>query len=296
MIGAAIRDSNHTKTPRRPRPPPSGSSAAIPGPQSDDAEDDAGEPDRRERRAGPVDGRLPAADPYVGQAGEREHERDQRDRHDQEEDGSPRRGVDQDAAQDGPAGAGDGGDGRPGADGAAALGARKAGADERQAVRYQQGRPDALHRARGDQLRRVRREAGRDRGDGQDGEPGGEQASPAEAIAGGSGREGEGAQEERVDARDPLHLRDGGDEALLDRRQGDVDDRRLEGGDARAEDRPGEHPALRVRRASGCLGSATDHARVARRSSEAQHAAVTIRRCGARSPRDAAGSGSAAAP
>src|SRR5438093_199364 len=78
---------------------------------------------------------------------------------------------------------------------------------------------------------------------------------PEEQAEHGHGDQQERGEKERVRLDDPLDVGDGGAELALQRRQGQVDDRAVDEGEARAEHRRGQHPrpsGLRARRGGTC--------------------------------------------
>ena len=71
----------------------------------------------------------------------------------------------------------------------------------------------------------------------------GEDAPPPEAVAERAAEKEEGGQGQRVAGDHPLQGPDAAAERAADGGEGDADDRRIERGDARAEDGGREHPA-----------------------------------------------------
>ena len=146
-----------------------------------------------------------------------------------DEDPRPAEDVGQDAAEEQAEGAAGAGDRAPDAHRAGAvLALGEGGGDDRQRRGGDQGGAEALHAARDDQhLARVgERVGGRRRAEERDADQ--EQPAAADEVGGAAAEEQEAAEHQRVGVDDPLQLLGAQIQIGLDRRQGDVDDRRVE--------------------------------------------------------------------
>jgi hypothetical protein len=146
-----------------------------------------------------------------------------------DEDPRPAEDVGQDAAEEQAEGAAGAGDRAPDAHRAGAIPALgEGGGDDRQRRGGDQGGAEALHAARDDQhLTRVGESVGgRRRAEERDADQ--EQLAAADEVGGAAAEEQETTEHQRVGVDDPLQLLGGQVQVLLDRRQGDIDDRRVE--------------------------------------------------------------------
>ena len=146
-----------------------------------------------------------------------------------DEDPRPAEDVGQDAAEEQAEGAAGAGDRAPDAHRAGAiLALGEGGGDDRQRRGGDQGGAEALHAAGDDQhLARVGQGVGgRRRAEERDADE--EQPAAADEVGGAAAEEQEAAEHQRVGVDDPLQLLGAQIEIGLDRRQGDVDDRRVE--------------------------------------------------------------------
>ncbi len=177
------------------------------------------------------------------------------DREVQEERPAPREVLDQPAAEDGPEGGGDRAGGRPRPDGEPSLLFGERRAQDGEAARHEERRTHALHRARDHELPHTARQPAGAGRRGEEHDPARIDATPAEPISQRAADQQERGEKERVRLDDPLDVGDGGAELALQRRQGQVDDRAVDEGEARAEHRRGQHPrpsGLRARRGGAC--------------------------------------------
>jgi hypothetical protein len=111
----------------------------------------------------------------------------------------------------------------------------------------------ALDEARGDQHTLALGQAAEQRGGREDGEAGQEDAAAAEQVTEAAGQQQQAAEADQVGVHNPGEVRLGEAEVVLDRRQGDVHDRRVEDDHqpAYAEDVEGD-PAGAVGGGLGC--------------------------------------------
>ena len=141
---------------------------------------------------------------------------------------------------------------------------RERGGDQGQRGRGDDGAADALQRAGGQQPRLGGGEAAQQRGHREQDDPGDEHPAPAEDVPGPAAQQQQAAEGQCVGVDHPLQAGAGESERLLDVRQCDVDDRRVEhhhqlcGGDddqRQAElavavsgrsARPGKAPSIRL--------------------------------------------------
>ena len=122
--------------------------------------------------------------------------------------------------------------------------ARERGDDDRERARRQQRAGRALQRARRDQRPVRRRDRAREREHAERGDPEHEHAPLAVDVAERAADQDQRAEREHVGVRDPLLRLEPAAEVVLDRGERDVDDRPVDRGDARAEDRGDERRAL----------------------------------------------------
>ena len=115
--------------------------------------------------------------------------------------------VDEEAAHHRSDRRGDAAERRPRADGLAALGCRKRGADQRQASRHEQGGADSLQGAGRDERIGACRCGAADRSESEQCRADHEDPAPAEAIAERAANEQQRSEEQRVGLYDPLGLR-----------------------------------------------------------------------------------------
>ena len=159
-------------------------------------------------------------------------ERDRRYRDVDPEDPLPAEPVGEDAAEQHAGGAAEPGDRAPDAERLVALGAVP---EDRGDDRERRGRDDRRAQALGgagrDQLPLGGREAGGERGDRDHDQAGHEDAPAPEQVGRPAAEQQEAAEGEHVGVHDPRQVLLGEVEGLADRRQGDVDDRRVENHD-----------------------------------------------------------------
>jgi hypothetical protein len=148
--------------------------------------------------------------------------------------------VDERAADERPDGGGDAPEARPGADRLRPVGRDEGALDHRQAARGQQRPAHALQHAGDDQRLRVGRDAAQQGGEGEPRRADHEDPPPAEAVAQRAAEQDQAGQGEQVAVGDPLELGERRVEVLADGLQGDVDDRAVEEGHARAESGRGD--------------------------------------------------------
>ena len=134
------------------------------------------------------------------------------------------------------------------AEGAEGLGPRRAPEvllDHPDALRVDQAGADPLHEAGSVERQRVRREAGRDRGQREDRDSEDEDPAAPHEVAGPPGGDEDDTEGQRVAGEDPLQARLAGIQTVLDRGQGDVDDAHAdEGHEDRDEQDREDPPAL----------------------------------------------------
>ncbi len=199
-------------------------------------------------RAGDVEGTGLGLGPALGDQPRRQHQGDQGDRDVDPEHPLPAEPVGEDAAEQHTGGSAGAGHGTPDPERLVALGAvaedrgddrERGGGDDRGA--------EALGGAGGDQLPLGRREAGRQRGDGDQQQAGHEDPAAAEQVGGTAPEQEEAAEGEHVGVDDPGQVLLGEVERVADRGQGDVDDRGVEDDDelGRAE-QDQRQPAFRL--------------------------------------------------
>src|SRR6266568_1804039 len=135
----------------------------------------------------------------------------------------------------------------PRADRPAAFAIVERRADDRQTAWHEEGGADTLQRAGGNQHRGRRREPAEYRRHRKEAHPEQEYSLAAELIAHRSAHENQRAQEQGVRLDDPLHIGDRGVQIGLERRQRDVDDRRIDERHARRKNRRSEDPTVRCR-------------------------------------------------
>jgi hypothetical protein len=174
---------------------------------------------------------------------ERRHDRDERKRDVEEEDHAPRDRVHERAADHRSGGGRDPRPRRPGADRLTRLVLVRR-AQQGEAAGGEQGAEDALYGACGDEDPGARCEAGKHGSDREPGDADDERVRVAVAVAERARREVEGGEGERVAEEDPLLAGQAEAEVLVDRRQGDIDDERIEERHRRAEDRRDEDESL----------------------------------------------------
>ena len=137
--------------------------------------------------------------------------------------------------------------------GAATLVLGEAGIDERQADRRHAGGSDALDHATGDEHAEVRRHETDHRAGDEHRATRHVDAPASEHVAGGSADEDQGGHGDEVAVDDPLQSGQTDVEIVTDRRERDVDDRRVEERRRRPEDEPDdERPARRRRELQLC--------------------------------------------
>ena len=130
------------------------------------------------------------------------------------------------------------------------------GRDDREGGRRDERRAEPLQAARADQHSGARREPVQQRRGREDDETEQEQPLPAEQVARAAAQEQEPAEDERVGVDDPLEVRLGKAQVLLDRRERDVHDGPVEhdhelGKADENEDQPGVRRATRHRYSFG---------------------------------------------
>jgi hypothetical protein len=118
----------------------------------------------------------------------------------------------------------------------------------------------ALDEACADQDALALGQPAQQRGCGEDGEAGQEDAAAAEQVSKAAGQQQQSAEADQVGVHDPGEVRLGEPQIVLDRRQGDVHDRRVEDDHqhAHAEDVEGD-PAGAVRGGLACGGWSGTH-------------------------------------
>ena len=179
--------------------------------------------------------------------------------------------LDEPAPQDGADARGDGREPRPRSDGPPPLLLRERGADDRQASGDEQGRAHALRGARGDELARALGQPASRRSDGEEQKARREDALSAEAITERASDQNQSGEHKRVSLHDPLrpdHVRP---QLPLKHGQRHVDDRAVNEGDARSDDRRRQHPRggrLRTRR---LRRPSPNHRLVTRRFNNGRH-------------------------
>ena len=177
-------------------------------------------------RAGHVEVARGTLDTALAQQPRRQRDRDETDRHVDVEDPLPAEVLGEDSSEQHPDGAAGARHGTPDGEGLVALDAL----GERRRQDRERGRRDErgaepLHRARADQDPAGRREAAGERRCDEDEQPDHEHATAPEQVGSASTEQQEAAEREGVPARNPLQVRGREVERLLDRREGDVDDR-----------------------------------------------------------------------
>jgi hypothetical protein len=150
--------------------------------------------------------------------------------------------VDERAAKHRPQRRGQGREPSPGTDRFAALFLGKSRGDDGEAFRHQQRAADALHGARSDQDRRIRRQAAGYGCQCEQHRAEHEDAASPETIARRAADEDQCAEQQEIGVDHPLRRRDRHRELGLDRGQRDRDDRRVDERHAGAEDRRRQHP------------------------------------------------------
>jgi hypothetical protein len=126
--------------------------------------------------------------------------------------------------------------------------------DDRERGRRDQRGAEALQRPKADQHPGRAREPVQQRGDREDDQPDQEDALAPEQVAGSPAEQQETSEEQRVRVDDPLQVGLAQAEVLLDRRQRDVHDRRVEDDhELRDADQDQDEPGVR--------GVATAHGR-----------------------------------
>ena len=203
--------------------------------------------DRRRERADQVEPPGVARGLVEGQAAD--HQQGQPDRDVDEEDPAPRHPLGQRAAReqaDGGAADRDGGEPPQRASALRRLG--EPPDEQGQHRRCCERSPDPLDRAGGEQLAGGLREAAEDRGQDETADPGEQNATPPEQVAGAGTEQQEPTEGERVGVDHPGQRRGAEVEGRLDVRQRDVHDRRVEhehelGGEDRGHDQPRSHRA-----------------------------------------------------
>src|SRR5579884_3819467 len=167
-----------------------------------------------------------------------------RDRRVDQEDRAPRDGGDEPAAGERADEEGDPGPLRPGADRGPALLAGEHGGDRRERGGRQERARDPLYGARRDQRGPGGGGGARERRHAERGDADREDALAAEEVAERAADEQEGAERKQVRVDRPLLQREPAAEVAPDRRQRDVDDRRVDEHDRRAQDACDEDEAL----------------------------------------------------
>ena len=132
----------------------------------------------------------------------------------------------------------------PRADRAATLVSRERGDDHGQRARRQQGAEHALQRAARDQDLDRRRDGADHRDDAEAADADREHAPLAVEVPERAGNEDQRAERQQVGVRHPLLAGQPAAEVVPDRRERDVDDRRIEARDERAHDRGHEGEAF----------------------------------------------------
>jgi hypothetical protein len=200
-----------------------------------------------ERRAEPVD---PVMQPQwvrvLGDEGASECQRGEPDRNVDEEDPVPVERLREHAAEQQSERAAGDGDEHVGAHRPRALGRlRELGDDDREDDRRLERRADALQEPRADQDRLAPGRPAQDRGDGEDGDAEQEHALAADEVTESAGEQQQAAERDEEGVDDPGEITLGEMEVALDRRQGDVHDRRVEHDHElrEADDHEGHPPA-----------------------------------------------------
>ncbi len=223
----------------------------------DQREHEAGQPDGAQPGAGRVD--SAAAQPLGSRyRGEDQRQGGEDERHVEREDPAPGDLVDDPAARERPDDRRDPTPSGPGTDRGAALLRREGGDDDRQRARSDERAGRALQRASGDQhvdRRGSRTQQGEqaERGDARR-----EDATLAVDVAERAADQDQRPQREQIGVRHPLLRREAAAEVALDRGQGDVDDRAVDRGHRRSEDRGEQRQPLSPRHGSrGATTNAT---------------------------------------
>ena len=184
----------------------------------------------------------------LGHEAEGREEREHADRNVDEEDPRPGERLRQPAAEHEAEGRAADGDRGPDAERLRALlplGERRR--DDRERGGGDESGPEALQRAEADQLARARREPVQERRRREDDEADEEEPLAAEKVAGATAEQEEAAEHERVRIDDPLEVGLAQAEVLLDGREGDVHDRRVEDDHELCEaDQDEDHPGIRA--------------------------------------------------
>ena len=158
----------------------------------------------------------------------------------------PAEALGEDPAEEHAGGAAGSGDGAPGAERLVALGAvAEGGGDDRERRGGDDRRAQALGGARGDQLTLGRAKPAASEAARDEQEPGDEHAPAPEQVREPPAEQQEAAEGEHVGVHDPGQVLLGEVEPLADRRERDVDDRRVEHDDElrEAEQREGDPAA-----------------------------------------------------
>ena len=162
-----------------------------------------------------------------------------------EEDPTPAWAGHEIAADERPDGAGDAAEARPGADRLTAILLHEGGIDDGEAARCEQRTANALERARGDQHLDVGRQRAQRRGNREPDGAEHEYSTSTVPVAERAAQENERSQRERVTGDRPLQSVELGVQVVAERRQGDVDHRRVDHGETRAQHCRGHQPPAR---------------------------------------------------
>ena len=180
-------------------------------------------------RAGQVDAVGAVRRARLRHVADRQRRGGEADRHVDEEDPLPAQQVGEDAAEQQAEGAAAGRDRAPDAERLRALLAlREGGGDDRERGGGDERAAEALERPGADEPALRRREPVEQRGGREDRDAREEQPAPAEQVARAAAEQQEAAEHERVGVDDPLEVGGAEPEVGLDRRQRDVDHRRVE--------------------------------------------------------------------
>ncbi len=178
----------------------------------------------------------------LGHVGQDPADADDDDRHVDQEHRAPPEVLEQEPAEQRAEGDSAADGSRPDADGPAALGRREDHGDDRQGHREHRGPADAHQRAGCDELLRGPGERAEDGGQGEQHQAEDQDAPAAVAIAEDSPREQQGREHQRVGVDRPDQLALGGPQVLLDRLQGDVEDRVVQHHHQQADDQRRQRP------------------------------------------------------
>ncbi len=173
---------------------------------------------------------MPPAEPQIGDDGRGEQQHDHADRQVHEEDVAPVERGHQQAAEGRPGDRRHSGDGAPDAERGTPTLRREDVRDDRQGLRHQHRRAQALNRAEGDQPARIRREPAGGRRGGEQGDAGREHDPRPDEVAQPARRDHQDREHQGIGVDHPEHVVQRRVQLRDHVRDRDVDDREVQQG------------------------------------------------------------------